>query len=586
MRAFWIRCAISYLGLWLVLRVLLALMAADEPPIGRLAAIGIGFGSDLQALLLVFGWLSAGFLAGQRFAVFWLGLTVLVVVVGFVADILYWSEFQTRLGRLVVHYVRYVREVVAFIEDQLHLSYFVLPLAAVTWLIARWQGRWLPPAFSRFHRLGFCGWVAAAALVLVFGRHGPVGPSRPLNNLGSNSYLEILFATRVDLTEWEGAYWPPGDEVVPVRVLPNRPKAPPPARFKHLLLVIEESFGGELWWDLEQRGEYMPQLAAIAERGLYLDRIYATGSRTIRGLEAILNGYPPLPGVALSQREGFERLPSLPRVLGEAGVYTSFVYGGWPGFTSFFDYWRGIGFHEMLSRYDFEDRWFETSWGVADEILFDRVLKEMDRLTALHDRVMLATLTVTNHLPFDFPAGRIDHPSDERRQKYAVAYADWALGEFIRQAHEHPWFADTLVVVVADHGPDGLGSPLVPADRFRVPLVLYNPTRLAPRVISNHGSSMSLAVTLLELLGAPATERLYGWNLLAGQDTLAPVEEDYHFGLLGPDRLTVLARGGEVYGWGYDGQRLRPGRPDLQQARQAAALFGEAHARFYGAEPP
>ena len=54
----------------------------------------------------------------------------------------------------------------------------------------------------------------------------------------------------------------------------------------------------------------------------------------------------------------------------------------------------------------------------------------------------------------------------ERRQEHVIAYADWALGEFIRQADGHPWLEDTLVVIVADHGPDVPGCALVLADNF------------------------------------------------------------------------------------------------------------------------
>ena len=88
---------------------------------------------------------------------------------------------------------------------------------------------------------------------------------------------------------------------------------------------------------------------------------------------------------------------------------------------------------------------------------------------------MLSTLTVTNHHPFDFPADRVPFPNDERRQDYAVAYADWALGEFVREAQSRPWFEDTLLVIVADHGPLRPGPTLVPANHFRAPLVFYNP---------------------------------------------------------------------------------------------------------------
>ena len=610
MKTFWLRFAILCMALWFGLRLVLALSLPEQSAMQRLAALGVGLGSDLQALALLGGALAAGFLAGRCFAPLWLGLMFLFFALAFATDALYWLEFQTRVGRVVLHYIIHPLEVVAFVDEQIHLSYFLLPAVALAWLVTRGMVRWLPDGFTHGQRLGFLGWMGAAALVLAFGQAWPKGHSRPLNQLASNGYLEVLFAARVDLAAWDGVYWSCAAGAAATAVADpcsvagtadgsaGSTKALTPASrnsgaasaalqadapdFRHLLLVIEESLAGDNWWDLERRRKYMPQLAALVRKGRYFDHIFATGSRTVRGLEAILNGYPPLPGKALAQRGGFERAPSLVRMLGNAGFHTVFVYGGWPNFTNFFDYWRGIGFQDRLSRYDFEDRWFETSWGVADEILFERVLAEMDRRTAVHDRVMLATLTLSNHLPFDFPDGRIPFPSDERRQDYVIAYADWALGQFIRQAEQRPWLEDTLLVVVADHGPDVPGVALLPADNFRVPLVMYNPAKLSPEVIERHGSTMSLAVTLLDMLGVPATEPLYGWNLMRGGPLLAPVEEDYHVGVLGPAHLTVLARGGALYGWRYDGRRLLFDRPDMAQARQAAALFGDAHRRFYG----
>ena len=587
MIGFWVRLAVLWMALGLALRLVMAWLTPAgsflDPATGDwLQTFIFGTLSDAQALALICGWLCVGFLLSRRFAPWWLGLTLAFAAFVFVAEIFHWTAFYARLGITAVRYGRHPLEVVTFLQELVGLGFYLIPLAAIGWGAARWTGRWLPAAFGRQERLGFLAWLAVA-LVLVAsggGYRGPVGPERSLNHLASNGWLDMLHAARVDQSQWESAYWQPArSEPPPVAVAKGAART---TDFKHLLLVIEESFSGAAWWDLEQRRKYAPHLAAIAEKGIYFDRVYATGTHTVRGMEAILHGYPPLPGLAATQREGFERLPSLPRVLSGAGFHTNFVYGGWPNFTNFFDYWRGIGFDAMLSRYDFADRWFETSWGVADEILFDRVLVEMDRRTARHDRVMLSTLTVTNHHPFDFPADRVPFPNDQRRQEYAVAYADWALGKFVREAESRPWFADTLLVIVADHGPLRPGPTLVPANYFRAPLVLYNPARLAPQTIEAMGSTMSLPVTLLSLLGVPATEPFYGRSLLAGEDQLAPAEEDFHVGVLGRRHLTVLARGGGLHGWRYDGHGLALDQPDMAQAHAAAALFGDAHRRFYG----
>ena len=604
-----------FAGLWFVpglaFRVYIAHGLNEESVGDRVLAVLTGCVSDVQALFLVLAFLGLGFLVGARFARWWLGVTLAAVAVVFAAECAYWLEFQSRFDRFVLHYAEYPREVLVFLDEQFFLGLIGIPFAILVWLTTRRISRCLPEKVTGRDRAICVLWGLLGTVVIAFGSPGVAGHSRHLHHLSSNAYLGVLMAARVDESVWEGFYWrpDPGDPAVARALAESAPEAGAhrtdsaaaategaataafaegmhpggsrPEPFRHVVLIIEESLGGEFWRDPAQRARYLPELKSLAERGLSFESVYATGGFTIRGLEAILNAYPPLPGVVVTTEPHLERLPSLPRELGRAGYRTVFVYGGWPGFTSFHDYWRRIGYHEMLDRYDFDDRWFETSWGVADEILFARVLEEMDRLTSAFERVMLTTLTVSNHRPFDFPDGRIDYPSDERRREYVVAYADWALGEFFAAAERRPWFDDTLFVVAVDHGPVHAGPALVPAAGNRVPLVFYSPGKLAPAVIEHQGSIMSLAVTLFELLGVTPEESFYGRSLLRG-DGPVPVELHHEVGILARDRLTVLVRGGGLLGWRYDGETLTPDQPDLLQAVRAEALFRGAHERLYG----
>ena len=54
--------------------------------------------------------------------------------------------------------------------------------------------------------------------------------------------------------------------------------------------------------------------------------------------------------------------------------------------------------------------------------------------SAVNEQIYLTTLTVSFHRPYDFPPNRIQFPSNERKAEYAMAYADWALGEFYEKA--------------------------------------------------------------------------------------------------------------------------------------------------------
>lgn len=350
----------------------------------------------------------------------------------------------------------------------------------------------------------------------------------------------------------------------------------------HVVLVVEESFAGEAWWDGELRARYMPNFDALRARGVYFDRLYSSGTRTTRGLEGILHGVPPLPGIALNQRAGVERLPSLPRAFARAGFETVFVYGGWPGFSGFARYWRAIGYRHVLTRDDFERAGFETSWGVADEVLFERVLAEMDRRTANGDRVFLSTLTVSNHRPFDFPPGRVPYPPDDRRLEYAIAYADWALRDFMTKAANRSWFADTLFVVLPDHGPSPRGGGPIPIGTFRVPGLLLWPNGLAARTDDTVASLVDVPATVAVLAGIAGTEPFAGRDLLADAQPAcagAPVEYDYRLGWLTARGLTVLERNGPPAAFVRDRAGVwQPAPLAADDVRCTISAFESAHA--------
>src|SRR5690606_8519886 len=99
-----------------------------------------------------------------------------------------------------------------------------------------------------------------------------------------------------------------------------------------------------------------------------------------------------------------------------------------------------------------EDPSFVNAWGVADEDLFRRGIQEIDAMAREKSQFLAGLLTVSNHRPFTYPDGRIDRPSAEQTRNNAVKYADWALGQFFREAKTKDWYDNTLFVVMGDHG--------------------------------------------------------------------------------------------------------------------------------------
>jgi phosphoglycerol transferase MdoB-like AlkP superfamily enzyme len=156
---------------------------------------------------------------------------------------------------------------------------------------------------------------------------------------------------------------------------------------------------------------------------------------------------------------------------------------------------------------------FQTIWGACDENLYDWVLDEADRSYEQGRPFHQFVMTTSNHRPYTYPSGRIDIPSGASRRG-AVKYTDFAIGEFIRKAETKPWFVDTLFVIVADHGASSAGKDELPIEKYRIPLIVYNPKLIAPARIDKLCSQIDVPPTLLALMGWSYESRFYGQDIL------------------------------------------------------------------------
>ena len=77
----------------------------------------------------------------------------------------------------------------------------------------------------------------------------------------------------------------------------------------------------------------MPVLDSLYKLGLAFDRVYATGNRTVRGLEAVTLSLPPCPGQSIIKRPNNAGMHSTGALLREKGYKVTYFYGG----NSYFD---------------------------------------------------------------------------------------------------------------------------------------------------------------------------------------------------------------------------------------------------------
>jgi phosphoglycerol transferase MdoB-like AlkP superfamily enzyme len=355
----------------------------------------------------------------------------------------------------------------------------------------------------------------------------------------------------------------------------------------NLVIVLEESLGAGF---VERLGgkPVTPNLNGFAEQGIWFERLYATGTRSIRGIEAVVAGFPPTPAVSVVKLPASQRdFVTLASLLGRTGYHSEFVYGGESHFDNMRGFFLGNGFNTIVDRDDFENPQFVGSWGASDEDLFTKAHQRIEALHRAEQNYFLLVFSSSNHTPFEYPDGRIEQFDAEKHTvNNAVKYADHALGQFIERARRSEYWQDTLFLVVADHDTRVHGSALVPLDKFHIPGVILG-ADIAPRKIDSIVSQIDLAPTVLSLMGVDSTHPLTGRDLtrtlpeFGNSGAPAPramMQYEESYARLQGDTLTVLLSNGTVRQFAVTAvdKQLTPilsNDAELQQQALASALM-------------
>ena len=96
-----------------------------------------------------------------------------------------------------------------------------------------------------------------------------------------------------------------------------------------------------------------------------------------------------------------------------------------------------------------------------------------------------------------------------------MAYTDYALGRFFREASRRPWFSNTVFVLCGDHTSSAAGHTDLPPERYLIPAFLYSPGNIAPETVTTLCSQADIAPTLFDVLGWSYRSPFFGRSILS-----------------------------------------------------------------------
>jgi len=484
------------------------------------------------------------------------------------AEWLFWDEFASRFNFIAVDYLVYSREVIGNIRASYPVGKLLLLLGAVAAAIVFFTRRgWMPRsrgARFRARTMVTLGWLVLTVGVtaLVDSEQKNRSENSYVNELAGNGIYEFFSAYRNNELDWNRFYktLPDADAFAKVRELLKTPESravgtdvhdisraivnPGPEKHLNVVLVSVESLSADFLTAFGNTKGITPNLDALADKSLFFTNLYASGTRTVRGLEALSLSVPPTPGQSIVKRPDNENLFSLGSVFDGKGYDSMFVYGGY-GYFDNMNYFFEHNGYRIADRTEIprNEVHHGNIWGVADEDLFTLTLKEVDKAAASGKPFFAHVMTTSNHPPFTYPADRIDLPSGKAGRSGAVKYTDWAIGDFLKRAADKPWFDDTVFVITADHCSSSWGRSALPMHRYHIPLFIYSPKHIQPAHVDRLMAQIDIPPTLLGLLNFSYTSSFYGYDLFK----LEPGRErvllgNYQkAGFFRGDTLTILA---------------------------------------------
>lgn len=458
-------------------------------------------------------------------------LYVLLIIFNAVSEYFFYNEFGVRYNFIAVDYLIYTTEVIGNIME----SYPIIPLFTAIFVVTGLATWWiykktkdsllqLPNLVQKLTLLGVFAVLLGISISFaekinlkkgnIFQQEIAANGMVKFYEAFSNNTLDFFtFYPTVDQkTAEKNTLLPLGTTTLNRTITSEKPELQ-----KNVVLISIESLSAAYMKAYGYEESVTPFLDQLAQKSLFFTNLYATGNRTVRGLEALTLCIPPTTGESVIKREKENKNKfTTGSVFKSKGYSVKYLYGGYSYFDNMKDFYGGNGY-DIVDRDNFtpEEITFANVWGVCDEDMAKKAISEMNKDYKAGKPFFHHWMTVSNHRPFTYPEGKIDIPADSKSRKGGVKYTDYSIMKFFEMAQKQPWFKNTVFVIVADHCSSSAGKTELPMDKYRIPAMIYAPEFVAPQKFSQVTSQIDVMPTVLGLLNFKYQSKFLGQDVFS-----------------------------------------------------------------------
>ena len=481
---------------------------------------------------------------------------IFAIVMNAVSEYFFWNEFGIRYNFIAVDYLIYTNEVIGNIMESypvvpLFSGVFAVVLALTIWVFVKTKSvlTSIPTLLQKSIYVLNYAVLSLLAIWALPALHNLSGSNIFAQEMQANGVYKFYYAFTHSELDY-AQFYPTLEEAEAEATLLQQMNAPAIERTvaakgqeqrRNVVLISVESLSAEYLALYGNDDNRTPFLNELVDKSLFFTNLYATGNRTVRGLEALTLCIPPTPGESVVKRKDNKNKFTTGSVFRSKGYDVKFLYGGDSYFDNMKDFFAGNGY-EIVDRDSFtpEEITFANIWGVSDEDMARKAIKEMNAQAKTGKPFFNHWMTVSNHRPFTYPEGRIDIPGTAKSRQGGVKYTDYALKLFFELAKKESWFKDTVFVIVADHCASSAGRTELPLDRYRIPCLIYADF-LEAEQIDKLASQIDVMPTVMGLLNFSYESKFLGQDIRTWYyQPRAYIATYRELGYLTPDTLSII----------------------------------------------
>jgi len=595
---------------------------------------GLGLLFDLGSLSYVMAFYSIylilvpkqfyGSLTDKILTYFSYAFILFIMLFSFMAELAFWEEYQRRFNFIAVDYLLYTYEVVQNIRQSFPLELIVGFLIIITFIsikIAKKNNAYTA-TFNNTDTFLIKIIPAAFWILILSGFHltlendeAEIFSNQYENEIAKSGLYSFFAAYNENELNYNDFYeTSPSESSYQIvrsllaadnESLSNNPKSirryvdnNGDEQRPNVIFIGLESLSAQFMTRFGNEKNLVPAIDSLAKKSIFFTNLHATGTRTIRGIEAIVLSIPPTPGQSIVKRENNNTLFTIGEIFKQKGYTRTFFYGGDGHFDNLNVFFGNNGFNIVdrknklrinevfpVQRTQITDDevTFENAWGVCDGDLYDKVLREADKQHKLKKPFFNFVMTSSNHKPYTYPDGIVDIPSGKNREG-ALKYTDWSFRKFFEEAKNKPWFKNTVFVIMADHAAYSAGRSDIVVKNYHIPAFIYNLKNKNSEEINKLSSQIDIFPTLFGYLNWSYESNIFGKdiNKMQPKDERALIANQLKLGLLKGDKVLILDNHKKhtFFQWNKENDELIAQKTDSLFLKEAISYYQTAFDLF------